>query len=259
MPGTQGKLVTNSTVSGVVSLTGSNTLSGSNDFLGAVSFLDANLTFKDEADPTKQLTFSLSSISSGATRNVSWPDVGGGSVVVSNLTTTNLSNGTGSVTVNAGAGATLSGNTKTVNLGTAGVSGSTTNVNIGSAVSGALGTLTVNSPTATFAGSVSGAGPITAGFAALTAGTTAMAFAAAPNKSVTPNATATFTTTVPPAGTVCTLVINTSGTTSYTITFGSGFKATGTLATGTVTAKTFAMAFISDGTNVIEMSRTVAM
>ena len=56
---------------------------------------------------------------------------------------------------NHDAGATLSGSTKTVNIGTAGVSGSTTNIAIGSAVAGALGSLTINSPTVAFGSSVS--------------------------------------------------------------------------------------------------------
>jgi len=107
---------------------------------------------------------------------------------------------------------------------------------------------------------ITSTGAITAGFSALSTGTLALAFGTAPNKSVTPNATGTFTTTVPPAGTVCTLIINTSGTTSYTMTFGTGFKSQGTLATGTVTAKTFALSFISDGTSVIEIgARGAAM
>jgi len=65
-------------------------------------------------------------------------------------TTTTLGSGTGAITANVGTGATTNGTTKTVNIGTAGVSGSTTNINIGSAVSGALGTTTINSPTVTF-------------------------------------------------------------------------------------------------------------
>jgi hypothetical protein len=76
---------------------------------------------------------------------------------------------------------------------------------------------------------------------------------------VTPNATATFTSTVPAAGAICVLSILTSGTTSYTITFGTGFKSTGTLATGTVSARYFNITFVSDGTNLIEMSRTTAI
>lgn len=100
---------------------------------------------------------------------------------------------------------------------------------------------------------------ITDSFATRAAGTLALAFASDGVVQVTPNATGTFTTTVPPAGTRCTLIILTSGTTSFTMTFGTGFKTTGTLATGTVTARRFVMEFISDGTNLIESSRTVAI
>ncbi len=107
---------------------------------------------------------------------------------------------------------------------------------------------------------VTSTGPITQGFAALgTVAPGALAFATAPGKSVTPNATGTFTTTVPPAGTVCTLIITTTGTTSFTLTFGTGFVSQGTLATGTVSGKVFTLSFISNGTSVIEQSRTAAM
>ncbi len=51
--------------------------------------------------------------------------------------TTTLATSTSSQTIALGAGATLSGSTKTLNIGTAGASGSITNINIGSAVSGA--------------------------------------------------------------------------------------------------------------------------
>jgi hypothetical protein len=54
------------------------------------------------------------------------------------------------------------------------------------------------------------------------------------------------------------LKILTSGTSSYTLTFGTNFKSTGTLATGTVDAKIFMVTFLSDGTNYIETSRTAA-
>lgn len=52
---------------------------------------------------------------------------------------------TGAQTLNFGTGATTSSTTKTVNIGTAGVSGSITNINIGSSVSGATGTTAINS------------------------------------------------------------------------------------------------------------------
>lgn len=90
-------------------------------------------------------------------------------------------------------------------------------------------------------------------------GTTAMALGTNKSVKVTPTITATFTTTVPPAGTLAYVIILTSGTSSFTITFGSGFKPTGTLATGTVTARVFVISWLSDGTNLYEISRTVAM
>jgi hypothetical protein len=100
---------------------------------------------------------------------------------------------------------------------------------------------------------------ITDSFATRAAGTLALAFATNGVVRVTPNATGTFTTTVPPAGTRCTLIVLTSGATSFTMTFGTGFKTTGTLATGTVTARHFVFNFVSDGTSLIESSRTVAI
>lgn len=69
----------------------------------------------------------------------------------------------------------------------------------------------------------------------------------------------TITTTVLPAGSRASIIVLTSGTNSYNITFGTGFKTTGVLATGTVSAKTFVVSFVSDGTTMIEVSRTAAM
>ncbi len=67
-------------------------------------------------------------------------------------TTLAMAIATAATTINIGTGATLNAVTKTLNLGTAGVSGSTTNVNIGSAVAGALGTTTINSVNVTMTG-----------------------------------------------------------------------------------------------------------
>jgi hypothetical protein len=108
-------------------------------------------------------------------------------------------------------------------------------------------------------GNITGGAQIAGKYTALSNGTTAMALATNAVAKVTPTATATYTTTVAPAGSRATVIIVTSGTTSYTITFGTGFVTTGTLATGTVTAKTFAIDFVSDGTSMIETSRTTAM
>jgi hypothetical protein len=90
-------------------------------------------------------------------------------------------------------------------------------------------------------------------------GATAMDLATNDSVKVTPTANATYTTTVPAAGHRRTILVLTSGTTSRTITFGSGFKAVGTLATGTTSARVFVINFISDGTNLYEAGRTAAM
>jgi hypothetical protein len=71
--------------------------------------------------------------------------------------------------------------------------------------------------------------------------------------------TVTLTTTVPPAGTAAYVIIITSGVTSRTVTFGTGFRSAGTLATGTVAARRFVFNFISDGTSLVESSRTAAI
>ncbi len=99
----------------------------------------------------------------------------------------------------------------------------------------------------------------TADYWAASNGATAMGFGTYATCKVIPTGNATYTTTVPDAGTKCVLLVLTSGGSSYTITFGTGFKTTGTLATGTTTDRVFALAFISDGTNLYEVSRTAAM
>jgi hypothetical protein len=103
------------------------------------------------------------------------------------------------------------------------------------------------------------AGEGTPVYALLPNGTTAMAFGTNDVVKVTPTASATFTTTVPSAGRMRTLIILTSGTTSRTITFGSGFKPVGTLATGTTNNRVFVIHFVSDGNSLYEAGRTTAM
>jgi hypothetical protein len=58
--------------------------------------------------------------------------------------TSTFGNSTATGTINVASGATISGSTKAVNVGTGGASGSTTTVNIGSAVSGATSTINLN-------------------------------------------------------------------------------------------------------------------
>lgn len=76
---------------------------------------------------------------------------------------------------------------------------------------------------------------------------------------LTPTASETLTATSAPVGARMYLVVTTAGTSSYTITFGTNFKTTGTLATGTSDAKVFVINFVGDGTNMNEVSRTTAM
>ena len=174
--------------------------------------------------------------------------------------------GTGSVVL--GTGPTITNGALNGTVGaTTPSTGSFTTLAASSTVSGTGFTNYFASPPAiggTAAASVTGA-PIvsttvtTDGFTTLANGTLALALASRGVVQVTPTATGTFTTTVPPAGTRSTLIVLTTGVTSFTMTFGTGFKTTGTLATGTVAARYFIFQFISDGTSVIEASRTVAI
>lgn len=142
---------------------------------------DAVFSLVNDADPTKKATFSLAGISAGTTRSFTLPNT---SSELANLAGTQTFTGnknfsgtltaSGTVTVSAasasigtatttatygmGTGATTTGITKTVNLGTGGASGSTTVVNIGSASAGAGGSTVINTPTVTFANAVTQVG-----------------------------------------------------------------------------------------------------
>jgi hypothetical protein len=134
---------------------------------GIVSFpsgvLASGLTIEDDTDPTKKAQFLLSGITTGTTRVYTLPNVAGGTIALLSgnqtfgntqtfnlLTATgvtqNLGTNTAASTVNIGTGATIAAATKAINIGTAGVSTSVTTVSIGSAVAGALGSTTINTP-----------------------------------------------------------------------------------------------------------------
>lgn len=74
-----------------------------------------------------------------------------------------------------------------------------------------------------------------------------------------PSASKTLTTPIPPAGTQRVLILFQSNTTAKTITFGTGFKTTGTLALGTVANRRFTLIFVSDGTSLIQIARSTAI
>lgn len=92
-----------------------------------------------------------------------------------------------------------------------------------------------------------------------TPGTAALALATNTTVSVSPTGNTTYTTTVPAAGSVRHVIVRQTTTTSRTLTFGTGFKPVGTLATGTTASRVFVLSFVSDGTNLYEASRTAAM
>jgi hypothetical protein len=142
---------------------------------------DTIFSLVNDADPTKKALFSLSGITTGTTRSFSLPNtsselaiLAGTQTFTGNKTFSGTLTASGTVTISAasasigtatttatygiGTGATTTGVTKTVNLGTGGASGSTTVVNIGSATAGAGGTTVVNTPTVTFANAVTQVG-----------------------------------------------------------------------------------------------------
>jgi hypothetical protein len=136
---------------------------------------DAVFSLVSDSDPTKKALFNLSGLSTGTTRTFTLPNTwselailagpqtfsgnktSSGTLTASGATAT-IGTATGAATYGVGTGATASGSTKTVNLGTGGASGSTTVVNIGSATGGAGGTTVVNTPTVTFANAVTQVG-----------------------------------------------------------------------------------------------------
>ena len=148
---------------------------------GGVSFSDAAFEVYDDGDPTKKAMFSLSGISAATTRTFMLPNTSSELAILAGIQTftgdmtfsgtltasgavtltgaaATLGTATATATYGIGTGATTTGVTKTVNLGTEGASGSNTVVNMGSAMPGAGGTTVINTPTVTFANAVTQVG-----------------------------------------------------------------------------------------------------
>ena len=161
---------------------------------GGISFYDNEFKIVDDTDPTKVAQFDASGITTartytlpdssgtfallGSTQTFTGINTFNGSVTMTsgsgnyNIGTTGTSGTitigglaqTGTITLgrsasgqtlSIGVGATLSGNIKTINIGTAGLSGSTTVIAIGSAVAGATSNITANG-TWTYANTITG-------------------------------------------------------------------------------------------------------
>jgi hypothetical protein len=117
---------------------------------------NAGFTLQDDVDATKKAQFQLSGITTGTTRTYTLPNLTGSLATTGTLTqtfsgtttfsgaTVTVGSSTAASTYRLGSGATISGATKAINIGTAGVSGSTTNITVGSAVSGATNNITFN-------------------------------------------------------------------------------------------------------------------
>lgn len=94
------------------------------------------------------------------------------------------------------------------------------------------------------------------GYGLLSDGSTDMQFGRYDVVRVTPTTSATFTSAVPSDTRDRTVYLLTSGTTSYTVTFGAGFAAQGTLTTGATSNRIWAVTFRSNGTKLYEKCRT---
>jgi len=98
------------------------------------------------------------------------------------------------------------------------------------------------------------------GTAALSPGSTvSVDFSTGTILTLTPAQSETLNATNCTAGEAGTIIVTSSGTSSFTLTFSTNFKTTGTLATGTTSGKVFAISFRCNGTTATEMSRTAAM
>jgi hypothetical protein len=115
-------------------------------------------------------------------------------------------------------------------------------------ISGTWPSLTISSANA----------PLVVAALSATTGTVSVDFSTCDIATVTPTGDITLNASAPLAKTVS-LRVTTSGTTSRTITFGTNFKSSGTLSTGTVTAKSFIVKFDGDGAAFFEFARSAAL
>ena len=131
----------NARVQGNLAVQNNANIDGTFTAQGAVNFVGtATVGGTFSAGQVVSFTANASNINVGSALTTGTWTAGG----TSGTGTITLGQSTVSQTTNIQAGATASGSTKTIALGTAGLSGSTTAINIGSAVSGATSTTTLN-------------------------------------------------------------------------------------------------------------------
>jgi len=158
---------------------------------------------------------------------------------------------TGSSTYYLATGATLNANTKNINIGTSGASGSTTNITIGSAVSGATSTTTVNNTLKIAANSVGGTAYLTTD---VTSGTVEIAQTVTGTVKLGSSGTvqlgtsASVATTAQVGGAVTGNILKIAGTSSGTANI-----------TTDVTSGTFNIAQSVTGTTTLGLSGTVQL
>lgn len=142
------------------------TITGGTFTPASLTVIDNAFTIKDDLDNTKTAQFQLSGLTTGTAAVYTMPNLAASTLATINALTQTFTGtttfsataftvsgatpsiGTATIasTIGLGNGATTSAVTKTVNIATAGLSGSISNTNIGSAVAGSTGTITMNSP-----------------------------------------------------------------------------------------------------------------
>jgi len=117
------------------------------------AYVDGALTVQGNTTIAATATVGSLTVTGGISTSASTSNINLGTSLTSGTWGAGGTSGTGTITLgqstvsqttNIQAGATASGSTKAINIGTAGLSGSTTAINIGSAVSGATSTTTLN-------------------------------------------------------------------------------------------------------------------
>ena len=128
----------------VATLTGTQTLQNKTlNNTNTITLKNTLFTLQDPTDTTKQIQFDFPGVTTGTTRTYTLQNQNGTIALLSGTQTFSGINVFSNATISVGSstatgtmqfayGATLSGNTKTVNIGTGGVSGSTTEITLGS-------------------------------------------------------------------------------------------------------------------------------